>query len=99
MRTKPLGSTCRKKRRKNSVDTNPVENVRLPAERRGRKTSKPYLYPKQFEDLVVLIPEPYASLVYVAIYTGLRISELAGFAGMTCMRVQSRSMSGTAVAT
>ena len=25
-----------------------------------------------------MIPEPYASLVYVAIYTGLRISELAG---------------------
>jgi integrase len=58
--------------------SNPVENVRMPAERRGRKTSKPYLYPKQFEELVVLIPEPYASLVYVAIYTGLRISELAG---------------------
>jgi integrase len=58
--------------------SNPVENVRMPPERRGRKTSKPYLYPKQFEELVVLIPEPYASLVYVAIYTGLRISELAG---------------------
>ena len=58
--------------------SNPVENVRMPAERRGRRTSKPYLYPKQFEELVVLIPEPYASLVYVAIYTGLRISELAG---------------------
>src|SRR5205814_6307762 len=28
--------------------------------------------------LVELIPEPYASMVYVAIYTGLRVSELAG---------------------
>src|SRR5205814_3336734 len=39
---------------------------------------KPYLTPKQFEQLVELIPEPYASMVYVAIYTGLRVSELAG---------------------
>src|SRR5439155_12195411 len=54
------------------------ENVRMPAERRGRKTSKPYLYPNQFEQLVSRIPEPYASMVHVAIYTGLRVSELAG---------------------
>jgi integrase len=58
--------------------SNPVENVRMPAERRGRKTTKPYLYPAQFDDLISRIPEPYASMVYVAIYTGLRISELAG---------------------
>src|SRR3989475_6442200 len=56
--------------------SNPVENVRLPAQRRGRKTTKPYLYPAQFEDLISRIPEPYASMMYVAIYTGLRISEL-----------------------
>jgi integrase len=58
--------------------SNPVENVRMPAERRGRKTQKPFLYREQFEELVASIPEPYASMVYVAIYTGLRISELAG---------------------
>jgi integrase len=34
--------------------------------------------PRQFDPLVELIPEPYASMVYVAIYTGLRVSELAG---------------------
>jgi integrase len=28
--------------------------------------------------LIANIPEPYASIVYVAIYTGLRVSELAG---------------------
>jgi integrase len=28
--------------------------------------------------LVELVPEPYASMAYVAIYTGLRVSELAG---------------------
>lgn len=60
------------------LKVNPVENVRMPAERRGRKRSKPYLTPQQFEDLVGGIAEPYSSMVYVAIYTGLRVSELAG---------------------
>lgn len=58
--------------------SNLVANVRMPAERRGRKTQKPFLYKEQFEKLVARIPEPYASMVYVAIYTGLRVSELAG---------------------
>ena len=57
---------------------NPVEGVRLPAERRGRKTSKPYLLPRQFDALLGRIPEPYATMVYVAIFTGLRVSELLG---------------------
>ena len=57
---------------------NPVENVRMPAERRGKRRNKPYLTVQQFEQLVELIPEPYATMVYVAIYTGLRVSELAG---------------------
>jgi integrase len=33
---------------------------------------------QQFSHLIELIPEPYASMVYVAIYTGLRVSEFAG---------------------
>ena len=57
---------------------NPIENVRMPAERRGRRKSKPYLTPAQFAVLLATIPEPYATMVFVAIYTGLRISELAG---------------------
>jgi integrase len=57
---------------------NPVEAIRLPAERRGRRRDKPYLTPAQFDQFLALIPEPYASMVYVAIYTGLRVSELAG---------------------
>jgi integrase len=57
---------------------NPVENVRLPAERRGKKRNKPYLTPQQFEQLSTQIPEPYASMAFVAIWTGLRVSELAG---------------------
>jgi integrase len=57
---------------------NPVENVRMPAERRGKKRNKPYLTPAQFDVLLELIPEPYATMVFVAVYTGLRVSELAG---------------------
>lgn len=49
-----------------------------PAQKTGRKRSKPYLTPEQFEILAARIPEPYATMVYVAIFTGLRVSELAG---------------------
>lgn len=57
---------------------NPAESILLPTERVGRKRSKPYLTPEQFEQLLEHIQEPYATMVYVAIYTGLRVSELAG---------------------
>jgi integrase len=57
---------------------NPAESLRIPPDKRGRKRNKPYLTPRQFEELVELIPEPYASMLYVAIFTGLRVSELAG---------------------
>jgi len=57
---------------------NPAESLRIPPDKRGKKRNKPYLTPQQFELLVELIPEPYASMVHVTIYTGLRVSELAG---------------------
>jgi hypothetical protein len=57
---------------------NPIENVKLPPERRGKKRSKPIVTPEQFELLLSRIQEPYATMVYVAVYTGLRISELVG---------------------
>ena len=56
---------------------NPVEGLRLPPRKRGRP-SKPYVTPAHFSALVELIPEPYATMVFVAVYTGLRISELIG---------------------
>jgi integrase len=57
---------------------NPAENVKLPPEKRGRKRNKPYVTPEQFDALLELIVEPYATMLYVAVYTGLRVSELAG---------------------
>ncbi len=56
---------------------NPAEGVRLPRARRGKK-SKPWVTQKQFSDLLQLISEPYATMLYTAVYTGLRVSELIG---------------------
>lgn len=56
---------------------NPVEGLRLPPAKKGRP-SKPYITPGRFETLVNLIPEPYATMVFAGVYTGLRVSELIG---------------------
>ena len=44
----------------------------------GYSKPKPYIRIDQFYALLKLIVEPYASMVYVAVFTGLRVSELAG---------------------
>jgi integrase len=59
---------------------NPMEGVRLPRNKEGRK-NKPYVPPEKFLALLALIDEPYATMIYVAIYTGLRISELLALRG------------------
>jgi integrase len=56
---------------------NPVEGVKLPPGKKGNRI-KPYIDPAKFLALLALIPEPYATMVYVAVYTGLRASELIG---------------------
>ncbi len=56
---------------------NPAEDVRLPHRKTGKK-SKPWVTRAQFDALVELIAEPYASMVFVAVFTGLRVSELIG---------------------
>src|SRR5437762_10607836 len=43
---------------------NPIVGVRLPAERSGRRKSKPFVPPEEFERLLARIPEPYATMVY-----------------------------------
>lgn len=57
---------------------NPVEGIRVPADKRGKRKNKPHVTPEQFTQLVELIPEPYATMVFVAVWTGLRVSELIG---------------------
>lgn len=58
--------------------TNPAEGLQVPPEKRGKRRHKPFIRPEQFAMLVELIQEPYATMVYVAVYTGLRVSELIG---------------------
>jgi len=60
------------------LSTNPMEGVQVPADKRGKRRHKPFIRPEQFSGLVELIPEPYATMVYVAVLTGLRVSELIG---------------------
>jgi integrase len=48
----------------------------MPVQRRGRRRSKPYVTPQQFDALLELIAGPYATMIYIAVYTGLRVSEL-----------------------
>jgi len=56
---------------------NPLDGLRLPKDKRGRRR-KPTITPEQFNSLVQLVAEPYASMLYVAVWTGLRVSELIG---------------------
>jgi integrase len=56
---------------------NPVEGVRLPPPKRGKRM-KPWISQEQFSLMLAMMQEPYATIVFVAMYTGLRPSELAG---------------------
>ena len=55
---------------------NPAEKIRL--KKRKLTKPKPFLRINQFNMLVEAIAGPYATMVYVAVFTGLRVSELAG---------------------
>jgi len=56
---------------------NPIEGVKLGGAKKGNRV-KPYIEPTQFHLLVDMIREPYATMVHVAAFTGLRPSELIG---------------------
>ena len=58
------------------LDMNPAEKIRL----KKRRVNKPkrFLRIGQFFQLLELIAEPYTTMVYVAVFVGLRVSELAG---------------------
>ena len=59
------------------ISEDPMEHITLPRADKGKK-QKPHIMPEQFDELINAMPEPYATMVYVAIYSGLRISELIG---------------------
>jgi len=68
-----LSSILRSAKKFKYIQANPLDDVEMPADKRGELT-KPVLIPQQFRSLLLLIPEPYATMVYVATYTGLRVS-------------------------
>jgi integrase len=55
---------------------NPAEKIRL--KKRKPAGGKPFLRIEQFDALLQRMVEPYATMVYVAVFTALRVSELAG---------------------
>lgn len=72
-----LSSILRSATRLELLDVNPLEKVLMPSDRRG-KQKKPVITPEQFNLIIMGIAEPYATMVYVAVRTGLRVSELIG---------------------
>ena len=44
----------------------------------NKRKAKPYLIPEEFDRLLSVLDEPYASMIYVAVHSGLRVSELIG---------------------
>jgi integrase len=72
-----LASILTSAKRYGLLVSNPAEGLRLPPSKKGRRF-KPFVTPEQFATLVELIPEPYASMAFVGVYTGLRVSELIG---------------------
>jgi integrase len=56
---------------------NPLVGVQLLAPKVGKRT-KPHVTPEQFDALVKLMSEPYATMVCVCVMAGLRVSELIG---------------------
>jgi len=72
-----LSSVLRSAVQFNLLVKNPVEGLKLPPPKTGRR-AKPYVTPEQFHALMNSMAEPYASMVFVAVYTGFRVSELVG---------------------
>lgn len=60
------------------LEKNPTEGVQLPPQRIGRRVTKPHITEEQFDQIVRLMSEPYSTMVHVAVYSGLRVSELIG---------------------
>ena len=73
-----LASIVKRAIRHGLLVKNPMEGVELPRAKHGRVMQKPVISYEQCEQLLALIPEPYATMIYVAIWSGLRVSELIG---------------------
>lgn len=59
------------------LEKNPLDGLKLPKDKRPRR-AKPVLTPRQFYHLLELMPEPYATMVCMCVWAGLRASEVIG---------------------
>jgi integrase len=58
---------------------NPLLTVQIPRSKVvNHKRQKPHITPEEFQRLLAIVAEPYATMVFVAAFTGLRVSELIG---------------------
>jgi integrase len=77
---------------------NAMEGVQLPPGTIGKRVRKLNITSEQFDELVNLIPESYATMVYVAVSSGLRVSELIGLrwndVGLDSLMVDERCCRG-----
>ncbi|MDP9158735.1 MAG: site-specific integrase [Acidobacteriota bacterium] len=72
-----LSSILRSAVRYGFLIQNPMVGLKLPVDKRPRR-QKPVISPEQLSNLVEYVSEPYASMLFVSVWTGLRISELIG---------------------
>jgi integrase len=72
-----LSSILRSAVRYGFLIQNPMDGLQMPPDKRGRR-AKPHITPEQFNALVEIMSEPYATMAYTAVWTGLRVSELIG---------------------
>jgi integrase len=72
-----LGSVLSSALRFGLLSKNPLIGVQIPSPRVGKRT-KPHITPEQFDALVNLVAEPYATMIYTCVMAGLRVSELVG---------------------
>lgn len=70
-----LSSILRSAVRYGFLIQNPMVGLKLPVDKSPRR-QKPVISPEQFSNLVEYVAEPYASMLFVSVWTGLRISEL-----------------------
>jgi integrase len=58
---------------------NPVLGVKLPkSEVANKRKRKPNITPEEFCRLLAIVQEPYSTMIFVSVFSGLRISELIG---------------------
>ncbi len=58
---------------------NPMLAVQIPRNKVvNKKKQKPHVTPEEFQQLIECMTEPYATMIYVAVFSGLRVSELVG---------------------